>query len=83
MARFLYFAWVREKIGVGEERVILPGQVRTVAQCLQFLRGLDASHDEALADPSLRVAVNQVYAQLETLISDHDEIAFFPPVSGG
>ncbi|MBF0144625.1 MAG: molybdopterin converting factor subunit 1 [Magnetococcales bacterium] len=83
MVRFLYFAWVRERIGFGEERVILPEQVRTVAQCIQFLRSMDAKHDEALADPSLRVAVNQEYAQLETAITDHDEIAFFPPVSGG
>ncbi|HIJ84940.1 MAG: moaD [Magnetococcales bacterium] len=83
MARILYFAWVREKVGVAEERMALPDSVKTVAQVIRFLRGLDSNHDQALADTSLRVAVNQEYAQLETGVTNYDEIAFFPPVSGG
>ncbi|MBF0107838.1 MAG: molybdopterin converting factor subunit 1 [Magnetococcales bacterium] len=83
MARILYFAWVREKIGIGEEHRTLPQSVHNVAQCLQYLRGLDERHNEALADEALRVAVNQEYAQPETAVGDRDEIAFFPPVSGG
>lgn len=83
MARILYFAWIREKIGVAEERITFPESVITVGQLLLFLRGRDSNHDAALSDPSLRVAVNQEYAQPETSVTDQDEIAFFPPVSGG
>ncbi|MBF0131100.1 MAG: molybdopterin converting factor subunit 1 [Magnetococcales bacterium] len=83
MARILYFAWIREKVGVAEERITLPEQVGTVGQVIQFLRDKDSPHHEALSDPSLRVAVNQEYAQEDTPVSDRDEIAFFPPVSGG
>lgn len=83
MARILYFAWVREKIGVAEERLTLPEHVKNVAETTRYLRDRDARSNEALADPSLRVAVNQEYAQPETTVTDADEIAFFPPVSGG
>lgn len=83
MAHFLYFAWVREKIGVSDERVSLPHGVGTVTQVLQFLQERGPNYHDALGDPSLRVAVNQNYAHGETLVTDADEIAFFPPVSGG
>lgn len=83
MARILYFAWVREKMGVAEERVTLPETVHTITQLTQMLRARDPRFDQALSDPSLRVAVNQEHAQPETLVTDQDEIAFFPPVSGG
>ncbi len=83
MARILYFAWVREKMGMAEERVSLPETVHTVSQLTQFLRARNPRFDAALSDPSLRVAVNQEHAHPDTKVTDQDEIAFFPPVSGG
>ncbi|MBF0178866.1 MAG: molybdopterin converting factor subunit 1 [Magnetococcales bacterium] len=83
MARFLYFSWVREKIGASTEQLTLPPEVAKVAEVLDFLRGIDVAHAAAIAHPNLRVAVNQVYARMEDPVSDTDEIALFPPVSGG
>ncbi|MBF0368630.1 MAG: molybdopterin converting factor subunit 1 [Magnetococcales bacterium] len=83
MAQFLYFAWVREKIGVGGESLELPESVGTVAQVLTFLRNKGSPYDAALKDEHLRVAVNQTYAQPNDPVTNGDEIAIFPPVSGG
>ncbi|MBF0293660.1 MAG: molybdopterin converting factor subunit 1 [Magnetococcales bacterium] len=83
MARFLYFSWVREKIGAPTEQLTLPPDVTRVAEVLDFLRGIDTAHATAIAHPNLRVAVNQTYARMDDPVSDADEIALFPPVSGG
>ncbi len=82
--RLLYFAWVREKLGKGEENIAPPEQVRTVGELLSWLRGLDEAHAEALADEAmLRVAVDQQHADFDTPITGVREVAFFPPVTGG
>lgn len=83
MARLLYFAWVRERIGKAEETLSLPETVTTVAQLLDFLRGRDENYDHALKKSPLHVSVNQRHAQLNDPIKNEDEIAVFPPVSGG
>lgn len=82
--RVLYFALLRERVGVPEETVTPPADVRTVADLVTWLRGRSAQHAAALADPALvRVAVNQDYAQPDQAVAPGDEIAFFPPVTGG
>ncbi len=82
--KILYFAWVRQRLGKGEEEVSPPAEVRTVRDLLEWLRGLDEAHAEALADEQvLRVAVNQEHADLDTPLGNAREVAFFPPVTGG
>lgn len=82
--RVLYFAWLRERIGLAEESLNLPQDVTTVAGMLQWLRGRSDRHMAALANLNVvRVAVNQDFARPETPVSDRDEIALFPPVTGG
>ncbi|MBF0438390.1 MAG: molybdopterin converting factor subunit 1 [Magnetococcales bacterium] len=83
MARFLYFSWVREKIGASTEQLPIPTTVTTVSELLEFLRSRGTPYATALANPNLRVAVNQTYARLQDAVTDTDEIAIFPPVSGG
>ncbi|MBF0097320.1 MAG: molybdopterin-guanine dinucleotide biosynthesis protein B [Magnetococcales bacterium] len=83
MARILYFAWVREKIGTPDERLTLPPTIHTVAQLITHLQSQGEPYQSVLADNQLRVAVNQRYAQATDPVSDLDEIAIFPPVSGG
>ncbi|MBF0624558.1 MAG: molybdopterin converting factor subunit 1 [Magnetococcales bacterium] len=83
MVRILYFAWVRERIGAGDESIPLPPEVTTVAGLLDHLRSRGAPHDQALTGGHLRVAVNQVHAAAMDPVADGDEIAIFPPVSGG
>jgi len=82
--KVLYFAWVRQRLGRGEEEVTPPEHVRTVRDLLEWLRGLDDAHAEALKDEVvLRVAVNQEHADLDTPLDGAREVAFFPPVTGG
>lgn len=83
MARFLYFARVRERIGRGREELALPAGVTSVAALMAHLRQLGEPYASALAGEHLRVAVNQTYARPEDPVGDGDEIAIFPPVSGG
>lgn len=82
--RLLYFAWVRETIGVGEEDVQPPEAVRTVGNLIDWLRGCSAAHAAALADMTrLRAAVDQKFVALDTELGAAREVAIFPPVTGG
>ncbi len=80
----LYFAWLREKVGFSDEKVALPENVSDVGGLLEWLRGRGVGYAEALKDLSVvRVAVNQEFAQPTDPVKDGDEIALFPPVTGG
>ncbi len=82
--KILYFAWLRQRIGVESEDVSPPASVKTVAQLVAWLGERSAKHREALKDPSIvRVAVNQEYARPNDPVGPGDEVAFFPPVTGG
>jgi sulfur-carrier protein len=82
--RILYFAWLRTKIGLAEERVEPPGDVSDVASLLRWLRGRGPGFAAALQDLSVvRVAVNQEYVKPGHKLGRDDEIALFPPVTGG
>ena len=82
--RLLYFAWLRERVGVAEEAVALPAGVATVGALLDWLRGRGPGFAAAFA-PGLpvRCAVNQDFAGPDTPVAPGDEVAFFPPVTGG
>lgn len=80
--RVLYFASLREAVGTAHEQVSVPADVRTVAQ-LRELLGSRGGDWEALSRNSLRVALNQQMAGPESVLHEGDEVAFFPPVTGG
>lgn len=80
----LYFAWVRQKIGKSEERLELPDGVGTVRALAEFLRARGGGFGEAFADLSrLRAAVNHEHVAFDAPVGPNDEVAFFPPVTGG
>ncbi len=80
----LYFAWVRERIGLNGERVEPPADVADVAALVDWLAARGGGHGEALADAKrLRYAVDQAFAPPDTPIAGAREIAIFPPVTGG
>lgn len=82
--KLLYFAWLKTKTGVSEETVSPPDEVKTVADLLNWLRGRGPGYEDALADiDALRVAVNQEYADFTDPVAAGDEVALFPPVTGG
>ncbi len=80
----LYFSWIKEKIGVGEEYVDFPDHVSTVADAIGVLKQISPNHSDALQDMTrVRVAVDQTHVPLNASIKDAREIALFPPVTGG
>jgi molybdopterin synthase sulfur carrier subunit len=80
----LYFAWLRERAGLAEEVVTPPDSVATVADLIGWLRARSPRHAAAFADAQvIRCAVNQDFAAAATELHEGDEVAFFPPVTGG
>jgi molybdopterin converting factor subunit 1 len=82
--RILYFAWLRERVGLGEEILVPPSGVETISQLIGWLRGRDSRHEAAFAQEGvIRCAVNQEFQPVNARIAPGDEVAFFPPVTGG
>ncbi|XDZ66174.1 molybdopterin converting factor subunit 1 [Alphaproteobacteria bacterium LSUCC0684] len=82
--KLMYFAWMREHIGTAHEERTLPDRVKTVAELIAHLREQSPGHAAALGNMDVvRVAINQEYCDLDAAVADGDEIAFFPPVTGG
>jgi molybdopterin synthase sulfur carrier subunit len=82
--QLLYFAWVRERIGMGAEQVTPPPNVVTVADLVDWLSTRSEGHAAAFADPSrLRAAIDQAFVPLDTPVASAREVAIFPPVTGG
>jgi molybdopterin synthase sulfur carrier subunit len=80
----LYFASLRESLRISREQVALPGATATVASLVEHLRSREGAWDTAFAPgKSWRVAVNQQMADMATPLKPGDEVAFFPPVTGG
>jgi sulfur-carrier protein len=80
----LYFAWLRERTGVAEETLDLPEGVGSVADLLTLLAARSPRHAAAFQNQkTIRCAVNQEFADPSAHLSPGDEVAFFPPVTGG
>lgn len=83
MLRLRYFASLRETLGIGEEQVDLPDDITDLSGLTRWLQERDDAWQQALTDSRLHVAVNQQIVTTNAAIRDGDEIAWFPPVTGG
>lgn len=82
--KLLYFAWLKEKTKVSEEMLSLPEGVCDVAGLVAALKARGNGFAEAFANEAIvRVAVNQEHVGFDHAVMDGDEVAFFPPVTGG
>lgn len=82
--RVLYFASLREKLGKGSEEIDLPAGVSTLSALRLHLLERGGAWASALAeDRAVRMAVNQDMAKGDAAFKSGDEVAFFPPVTGG
>ncbi len=82
--KLLYFAWVREKIGMASEVVSLPATVKNVADTIGWLRTRGSGYEAAFSRPQvIRTAIDQLHVKDDALVTGAREIAFFPPVTGG
>ncbi len=82
--KLLYFAWLRTRIGKAEETLDPPAGVTTVGELIEWLKARGPNYADALKNPKLvRVAVNREYVTLAHALKSGDEVALFPPVTGG
>lgn len=82
--RLVYFAWVRERVGMADEQVELPNGVETVLDLVRWLKSRDEGYAAAFENETLvRAAINQSHVKPGASLDGAREIAFFPPMTGG
>ena len=83
--KLLYFSWIRERVGFGEEEVDLPSDVTNVTELFDWLRGRGEEFAGFLEQPDIiRVALDRQHAEeRDARLSGVSEIALFPPMTGG
>ena len=82
--KVLYFASLREQVGKGSEEIELPVDIATLGALRTHLIARGGAWQSSLAETRLvRMAINQDMAPASSVINTGDEIAFFPPVTGG
>ena len=79
-----YFAWLRDHTGCAHEEFDCPAHVKTISELIAVLSARSDGHHAAFAHEAvIKVAINQEFAALDDAVSPDDEVAFFPPVTGG
>mgnify|MGYP001398584897 FL=1 len=79
-----YFSWIKEHIGKSEEVIDLPIDITTINELIIYLENLNENYRLAFEKKNLiKIAINKSYSSLDDKIDNNDEIAFFPPVTGG
>ena len=79
-----YFSWIREHVGKSEEQIVLPSHITNVDQLINYLNEIDVKYNLIFEKKELiKIAVNKTYSSFDASINNSDEIAFFPPVTGG
>lgn len=82
--KILYFAKLRQVIGRGQDELEIPASVVTVQGLIDYLKSTDEGIAAAFADlRTLKVAINQSHSTLDASLIGANEVAFFPPVTGG
>lgn len=82
--RLVYFAWVRERVGLPEETLDIPAGLATVADLVRWLKARGENYESAFANEAVvRAALDQVHAKPHAALGNTREIAFFPPMTGG
>ena len=82
--KILYFSWIKDGIGKHQEEITLNENIKTVSQLIDFLIKIDQKYKEVFSDmSSIRFSKNMNVVNIDENISNNDEIAFFPPMTGG
>ena len=83
--KLLYFSWIRERVGMGEESIDLPADVATIADLIAWQKSRGEEFEAAFEhETAVRVALDQEHCDdRQTPLAGVSEIAFFPPMTGG
>lgn len=82
--KLVYFSWVRERIGLPEETLAIPDDVKTISDLARYLGQRGEHYAYAFENPAIvRAAIDRKHVKPDTPIAGAKEIAFFPPMTGG
>ena len=82
--KVLYFSWIKDKLEKSSEEIQVNDNIKTVNDLITFLKQSNQNYKDVFKDTSvIKVSINMETARFEDTISDNDEVAFFPPMTGG
>ena len=82
--KILYFSWIKDKLGKSHEEMQLNENIKTVNDLITLLKKNNENYEDVFKDTSsIKVSINMETARFEDSIHDNDEVAFFPPMTGG
>ena len=82
--KLVYFAWVRERVGRPEEVTDVPAEVATVSDLVGWLKGRGEGYAYAFENEGVvRAAIDHVHVKPDAALAGAQEVAFFPPMTGG
>ena len=82
--KVLYFSWIKDKIGKTHEDIEVKDNIKTIDDLIAYLKKINESYEEAFKDTSsIKVSINMETADFKDQINNNDEVAFFPPMTGG
>ena len=82
--KILYFSWIKDKIGKTHEDIDIRDNIKTIEDLIAFLKKSNESYEEVFKDiSSIKVSINMETANFKDQINNNDEVAFFPPMTGG
>ena len=82
--KVLYFSWIKDKLGKSHEEIQLNNNIKTINDLIILLKQNNENYEDVFKDTSsIKVSINMETARFEDSIHDSDEVAFFPPMTGG
>ena len=82
--KVLYFSWIKDKLGKSHEEIQVDDNIKTINDLITLLKQNNENYEDVFKDTSsIKVSINMETARFEDSIHDNDEVAFFPPMTGG
>ena len=82
--KILYFSWIKDQIGKAEESLDIKDNIQTIEELVNFLKNINDNYKSVFTDvSSIKVSINMEIASFKDKINIEDEVAFFPPMTGG